>query len=94
MKGEPVVKKPSVVIALTPSFTIECTFFLSASEMLTTRCTVTLAPGAIVRPVHVTTPALFVPPLSAETKLVLSGSGSVIVTPVAGALPSFLSVSV
>ena len=32
--------------------------------------------------------------LSAETKLVLSGTGSVIVTPVASALPMFFSVIV
>ena len=77
--GEPVVEKPSPVLATTPSLTIDVTFFLSASAMLTVRCTVTLSPGATVRPDQVTTPPVFVPPLSAETKLVLSGSGSVIV---------------
>ena len=41
-----------------------------------------------------TTPATFVPPESAETRLVLTGTGSVIFTPFAEALPSFLTVSV
>ena len=36
-------------------------------------------------------PSFIVPPLSAETKLVLSGTGSVSVTPVAAALPTLPS---
>src|SRR6266446_2576832 len=62
--------------------------------MLTVKCTVALLPAAIERPDQVTVPPEFVPPLSAETKLVLAGTGSVIVTPVAAALPMFFSVSV
>ena len=76
-----------------PSFTIESTFFLSAAAMLTVKCTVTLPPAGTVSPDHVTVPALFVPPLSADTNDVFSGTGSVIVTSVAAALPMFFSVT-
>ena len=93
-------------MALRPSSTIESIFPFSDGSILTRRCTVTLPPvfvmlcvsGSVVAfgtvsPDQVTTPfASAVPPLSAETKLVFAGIGSVIVTPVASALPMFFSV--
>jgi len=94
---EPVVDGPWADVAASPSSTIESTFFFSASAMLTRRWTVMLPPTpgvpvGTVSPDQVATPLTFVPPLSADTKLVFAGSGSVIVTPVAAALPMFLSV--
>ena len=94
MNGEPVVNGPCAEVTLTPSLTIEATLFLMAFEMLTVKWTVVLPPAATVRPDHVTVPLEFVPPPSAETKLVFAGTGSVIVTPVAAALPMFFTVSV
>ena len=102
--GEPVVDGPCADVAARPSLTIEATLFFSDGSMPTRRCTVTLPPVFVmlpavplvawgtVNPDQVTTPFAYVPPLSAETKLVLAGSGSVRVTPVASALPMFLSV--
>jgi hypothetical protein len=90
--GDPVVKNPPSAVAFMPSFTIAVTSFFSALAMLTVKCNVMLPPAGTVLPDHVTVPAEFVPPSAAETKLVLSGTGSVIVTPVAAALPMFFSV--
>src|SRR6185436_16559063 len=73
---------------------MDFTLFLSASAMLTVKCTDVLPPAGTVRFDHVTVPLEFVPPLSADTKVVLAGTGSVIVTPVAFALPMFFTVSV
>ena len=53
-----------------------------------------LPPAGTVSPVHVTLPVGSVPPSSADTKVVLSGTGSVMVTPVAAALPMFFTVIV
>src|SRR6185503_3734749 len=94
MKGEPVVNGPWADVALIPSLMIDVTCFFSASTMLTVKCTVVLPPAATERLDHVTVPPTFVPPPSAETNVVFAGTGSVIVTPVAAALPMFLSVSV
>ena len=81
--------------------TIETTFFFRASAMLTLKCTVVLPPAG---PTDRSTsrclsflplpPSDRIPPLSAETNDVLSGTGSVIVTSVAAALPMFLTVIV
>jgi hypothetical protein len=92
--GEPVVNGPSADVAFSRSLVIEVTCFLSASAMLSFSVTSALALGAMLSPDHVTRPWANVPPLSADRKLVLSGSGSVIVTPVASALPTFRSLIV
>src|SRR3954452_25410189 len=92
--GDPVVENPPAGVAWTPSLTIEPTWLLSLSAIATTRCTVTLAPGASFATFHVTTPFDSAPPASADTKLVRAGTGSVIETSVASALPMFFSVSV
>src|SRR6266542_3347837 len=94
MNGEPVVNGPCAEVTFTPSLTIDATLFLIALAMLAVKWTAVLLPAAIVRPDHVTVPAEFVPPPSAETKVVFAGTGSVMVTPVAAALPMFLTVSV
>ena len=86
-----------------PSLTIDFTLFCSAFAILTLNRTwiVPGTPGVpgepafgTVSPLHVTLPFAKVPPLSADAKLVFAGIGSVIVTPVASALPMFFSVSV
>ena len=100
--GEPVAPKPPAAVTVKPSLTIEVTFFFRASAMLTVKCTVALPPAGTDRPVHVTVLSSFlpfppsdrVPPLSAETNDVLSGTGSVTVTSVAAAFPMFLTVIV
>src|SRR5215210_3390740 len=101
--GEPVVPGPCADVTLMPSFTIVFTLFCSAAAMLTVKCNV-MTPGTpgvapapafgTVRFFQVTTPFSNVPPLSADTKLVYAGSGSLTVTPVAFALPMFFSVIV
>jgi hypothetical protein len=103
MNGEPVVPGPCAEVTTIPSFVIVATFFFSASAMLTEKRT-WIWPGAPAAPAfgtvrfdHTTRgffPPTSVPPLSADTKLVLAGIGSEIVTPVASALPTFLSVNV
>ena len=103
MNGDPVVPGPCAEVTSMPSFVIVFTLFCSAFAMLTVKCT-WMTPGTpgvppepalgTVRFDQVTTPFCAVPPWSADTKLVFAGSGSLIVTPVASALPMFLSVSV
>ena len=93
--GLPVVPGPSAEVTTMPSLTIDVTFVFSASldahgEVHRRRC----PPDGMARPVHLTLPLLYVPPLSADMKVVLSGIGSVMVTPVASALPMFLRVRV
>jgi len=73
---------------------MEVSLLFSEELICTVRCSETLAPAAKVRPLQVTVPAEIVPPPLAETKLVLAGIGSLIVTPVAVALPMFLTVIV
>ncbi len=92
--GEPDVENPPAAVAFVPSFTTDSTRFLSASATETVRCTVTDAPAPSVGTDHETTPSERAPPPSADTKLVFAGIGSVIVTPVASALPMFRSVRV
>ena len=94
MCGEPVVYGPCADVAFIPSLTIALTFFFRASAMLTVSCTEVLPPLVTMRFVQVTVPLMFAPPLLAETNVVFAGTGSVSVTPVASALPMFLSVSV
>src|SRR4029079_15850605 len=91
MNGEPVVNGPWAEVTFTPSLTMDFTLFLMASAMLTVKCTDMLPPAAMFRPDHVTAPPEYVPPLSAEVKVVLARTGSVMVTPVAAALPMFLT---
>src|SRR5436853_163532 len=52
------------------------TLFRSDGSTLTTRVSVLVAPGFMSPSVQFTVPAVLVPPLSAETKLVPEGSGS------------------
>src|SRR6478672_3796319 len=60
----------------------------------TTRLSVTVAPGFMSPRVQFTVPAVFVPPLSAETKLVPAGTGSATVTLRATDGPEFVTVMV
>ena len=93
MNGEPVVNGPWAEVAFIPSLTIALTLFLIASAMLTVNCTEMLPPLGTARFVQTTVPLTFAPPV-AETNVVFAGTGSVMTTPVASALPMFLSVSV
>src|SRR2546423_11309568 len=92
--GEPEVDGPCAEVAPKPSSTMELTEELIAGLMFTVRWTVTLPADGTVSPDHVTAPPALAPPRSAETKLVLAGIGSVIVTPVAAALPMLRNVMV
>src|SRR5690242_14155813 len=94
MVGEPLVENPPAAVAPKPSSTIEVTPDLRPGSILTRRCTDTLLADGIEMPVHFAAPPLLVPPASAETKLVLAGIGSVMVTPVAVALPMLRRVMV
>src|SRR5437867_13417473 len=63
------------------------TWALMPGLIFTVRCTVTLLLNGTDRPDHVTTPALFTPPASAETKLVSAGIGSGVLNPAGGPVP-------
>ena len=106
MNGEPVVPGPCADVTVMPSFVIVLTLLLQGVRDVHGEVHLNLARSAgdaglrngQARPddrgffpfLSVTS----LPPLSADMKLVLAGIGSVIVTPVASALPMFLSVSV
>ena len=97
MNGEPVVNGPSADMALTPSLTIDVTFFFRASAMLTpgSGAASMLPPAAKRRhrPRH--DAAVDEAAVSGRHwNVVFAGTGSVIVDAVAAALPMFFSVSV
>src|SRR5689334_11991922 len=92
--AEPLVEKPPAAVAPKPSSTMDLTPAFRPGSIFTVRWTETLPGDGIEMPDHFTVPPLFVPPESAETKLVLAGIGSLIVTPVAAALPMLRSVIV
>src|SRR6266702_2328368 len=92
--GEPLVEKPPAAVAAKPSSTMDLTPDFRPGSIFTVRWTETLPADGIEMPDHLTVPSLFVPPESAETKLVLAGMGSLIVTVVAVALPMLRSVIV
>src|SRR5258706_1261990 len=85
--GEPLADGPWADVALKPSSTIDVVLAFRAGSISTRRCTDMMPPAATDRPVHVAVPPTLVPKLSAETKLVFAGTGSVTVIPVAAALP-------
>ena len=89
--GEPEVDGPCADVAPYPSSTMEATPAFRSGSILTVRWTVTLPADGTDSPDHLTVPPTFAPPLSADTKLVLAGIGSLIVTPVAAALPMLRS---
>ena len=92
LNGEPPAPGPSAEVALYPSSTIEVIPLLSDGLIRTLRCTTVLPEAGTVSPVQVATPSTFVPPLSADTKLVFAGIGSVILTPVAAPFPMLRTV--
>ena len=92
--GDPVVDGPSAERAAYPSLTIVATLCFSRESIRTVSFTCLLSPAGIVKARHVTVPREYVPPSLAPAKLVSSGTGSVICTPVAAALPMLRNVSV
>ena len=104
MNSEPLVPGPWANVTTIPSFTIVLTLFLSAFAMFAVKCTdlVRSTGDAGLGTVRLDRrragscrwSSRARPPLSADVKVVYPGPDSVMVTPVAFALPMFFTVSV
>ena len=92
--GLPVVETPPSALTVMPSLTMALVPPARDGEIWTAKCTCTWPPAGMVRSVHRMPAGRSRPPWSADWKVVLGGSGSVMLTPVAGALPMFFTVIV